>query len=225
MSDASFTLFHYPLSRSTRVKWLLHEIFAENFDERVTVQKVAVLRGEQYTPEYLAMNPNHAVPVLRVYEPDGESYTIIESGAIVSWLADAFRAKGLAPPAGDFSAARADYLQMLHFACSSVDMMLWQLRLQLNLLPEEQRDDATIERYREKYASEVEPQLRRRLESNAWICGTAFSAADCVTGHNINWSRAYGLSGDPVFAEYLARLAERPAYLAAYADREEFGKI
>ena len=223
MRNASFTLFHYPLSRSTRVKWLLHELFAEDFDARVTVEKVAVLRGEQYTPEYLAINPNHAVPVLRIEEPDGESFTIFESGAMISWLADVFPEKGLAPPASEFSAARADYLQMLHFGSSSVDMMLWQLRLQLNLLPEEQRDDATIERYREKFASEVEPQLRRRLETNEWICGSTFSAADCVTGHNVSWSRAYGLSSDSVFDEYLARLAARAAWIAAYADREEFG--
>jgi len=32
----------------------------------------------------------------------------------------------------------------------------------------------------------------------------------------------YGLCTDPVFAQYLRKLAERPAYQAAFADRDQF---
>lgn len=50
---------------------------------------------------------------------------MLESGAMVSLLADLFPEKGLAPVADVFSLARADYLQMLHYGTSWVDMMLW----------------------------------------------------------------------------------------------------
>ena len=56
------TLHHYPLSRSVRVKWLLHEIYGENF----TVKRVALRQGAQFQSEFLSKNPNHAVPVLEV---------------------------------------------------------------------------------------------------------------------------------------------------------------
>ena len=223
MSDAHFTLYHYPLTRSTRVKWLLHDIFGDEFDNRVPLEKVVVRRGEQFRPEYLAVNPNHAVPVLRVDTGRDPGYSIFESGAMLAWLADVFPERGLAPPAHALSVERADYLQMLHFGSSSVDMMLWQLRLHLGLLPADQRDVATVARYRSKFTTEVEPQLSARLAATPWICGQRFSAADCVTGHNIGWARNYGLAQGPVFDDYLARLAERPAFAAAYSDRDQFG--
>lgn len=111
MTDYTFTLYHYPLTRSVRVKWLLHEILGEDFDTRVSVRKVALLRGEQYTPEFLARNPNHAVPVLEI-TAENEAFRMFESGAMLTFLADAFPEHGLAPPA-QASAARAAYLQRL----------------------------------------------------------------------------------------------------------------
>ena len=78
--------------------------------------------GAQYRPDYLEKNPNHAVPLLEIELEDGTSLRMIESGAIVQWLADAVPEKRLAPPPGP-SAARADYLQMLQFGAIHVDMM------------------------------------------------------------------------------------------------------
>lgn len=219
MPKLGFKLYHYPLSRSVRVKWLLHEICGDAFD----VEVVKLLKGVQYTPEFLAMNPNHAVPVLEVTGEDGASFTMVESGAMIAFLADVYPGRALAPSPTDRTAARADYLQMLHFGTSSMDMMLWQVRLHRDLLPRAERDPATEQRYLQKFRGEVEPQLRARLENTAFVCGDDFLAVDCVMGQNINWARAYGLCQDPAFDTYLERLKGRPAYQAAYADRALFG--
>jgi len=101
---------------------------------------------------------------------------------MLSFLADAFPEKGLAPPPGDLSFKRADYLQMLHFAASSMDMMLWQIRAHEHLLPERERDVRTSKRYRRKFVTEVEPQLKDRLNAVPYICGEDFSAVDCTSG-------------------------------------------
>ena len=130
--------------------------------------------------------------------------------------------RGLAPPPAPFSRQRADYLQMLHFSASWFDMMLWQLRLHHDLFPADVRDERTIGRFRKKIKQEVEPQLLARLGRGDYICGDAFSAADCIMGHDVIWARMYGLCEHETFGAYLARLEERPAWQAAFADRHEF---
>lgn len=183
---------------------------------------MALMKGAQYSPDFLRMNPNHAVPVLEVHEQDGNVFSMFESGAMLTFLADAFPEKGFAPAATGQRQARADYLQMLYFGCSSMDMMLWQLRMHRDLLPEGERDAATEARYLDKFRTEVEPQLLTRLEKHPYICGERISAVDCLMAQNINWARAYGLCQDAAFKRYHQMLQERPAYRSAYADRADF---
>ena len=218
MNIAGLKLYHYPATRSARVKWLLHELLDDDFD----VEVVSLYDGVQYQPDYLLKNPNHAVPTLEITLAGGETMHMFESGAMISLLADAFPEKGLAPPAGEFSLARADYLQMLHFGASWMDMMLWQIRIHTHILPEDERDARTITRYQKKFADEVEPQLLARLESTDYICGDAFSAADCIMGHNVAWARGYGLCANRVFRKYLSKVSKRPAFGSAFSDAHEF---
>lgn len=216
MSSYRFKLYHFPNTRSARVKWMLHEVVGDDFE----VERVHLMKGEQYQPDYVAMNPNHNVPVLRITSPDGETTTMLESGAMVTFLADAFPDKHLAPPPHPLSRERADYLQMLYFGASWMDMMLWQVHLHEYILPEDKREPRIAERYRRKLGHEVDPQLQSRLGTHPFVCGEAFTAADCIMGHNVRWARAYQMCEGDVFTEYLGRLAERPAYVKAFARRD-----
>jgi len=218
MADARFRLFHFPATRSARVKWMLHEVLDDDFE----VEVVDLYRGGQYRPDYLARNPHHNVPLLEVTFADGTVMNMLESGAMVAWLADAFPGRGLAPAPDSLSPDRADYLQMLHFGASTMDMMLWQIRIHEHVLADDQQDPRTAQRYRAKFEQEVEPRLATRLQTNDFICGDAFTAADCVIGHNITWARGYGLCRDEVFRGYLSRLAQRPAFAKAFADAGDF---
>jgi glutathione S-transferase len=213
----SFTLYHFPATRSARVKWVLHELLGDAFD----VELVPLYHGAQYMPEYLAKNPNHNVPMLEIGFPDGTSTRMLESGAMVAFLADAFPEQKLAPPPS-LTSERADYLQMLHFATTWMDMMLWQIRCHEHLLPEAEVDQRTIARYRRKFQVEVEPQLAERLGRTSFICGSDFTAADCVIGHDVMWAKAYGLCRTDVFSAYAARLGERTAFRKAFADLSDF---
>lgn len=215
---SNLTLHHYPLSRSVRVKWLLHEILGDGFD---TV-RVPLMQGGQFAPDFIAKNPNHGVPVLDVTYDDGSTQTIIESGAILTWVADAYPDAKIAPPVTDLK-ARADYLQIIQLGASWMDMMLWQIRLNEDLLPKSVRSAALAQFNRDKIKNEVEPQLAARLSAHDYICGDSFTAADCMTGHNITWARAYGLCDGDVFKAYRARIKSRPAFQTAYADAESFG--
>ena len=218
METARFKLYHYPATRSARVKWMLHEVLDDDFE----VEIVSVYEGKQYDAEYLGKNPNHNVPTLEITMPDGQSMHMIESGAMVALLADAFPEKELAPPPSPLSLERADYLQMLHFGASWMDMILWQVRCHEHLLRDADKDPRTIQRYRDKFTNEIEPQLSRRFERHPFICGDAFTAADCVVGHNVIWARGYGLCRDEIFRGYVSRLSKRPAFLKGFSDVSDF---
>jgi len=213
----SLKLYHYPASRSARVKWILHEVVGDAFE----TEHIDLYAGAQYSDAYRAKNPNHNVPLLEIEFSDGETMQMLESVAMVAFLADAYPAKQLAPPLG-CSKARADYLKMLLLGGSPMDMMLWQIRIHEHVLPKVERDATTVVRYRRKLESEIEPQLAARLEAFPFICGEEFSAADCIIGHNVTWARGYGQCKDDIFRKYLSRLAKRPAFRAAFADAATF---
>jgi glutathione S-transferase len=209
-----FKLYHCPGTRSARVKWLLYELVGDAFE----VEIVALGKAVQYAPDFLSKNPNHAVPVLEITAQNGCSMHMFESGGMIALLADSFPEKRLAPCPDHLSFQRADYLQMLHFGSSWMDMILWQIRIHEHILPRSQRDPLTVRRYRGKFTKEIEPQLRARLMTTRFICGDTFSAADCVIGQNVRWAKAYHLCADDVFTRYLSRLSERPAYVQAFSD-------
>jgi glutathione S-transferase len=215
MSISDIELYHYPATRSSRVKWLLHELVGDAFK----VKRLDLYGLDAYSPDYLRLNPNHNVPLIR-FSMGGEVVTALESGAILTLLADAFPERRLAPKP-TLSAERADYLQMLYFGAAAIDMMLWQIRIHEHVLLEAQKDFRTIARYRRKFMTEVEPQLAARLDRGGFICGPAFSAADCMIGHGVLWAKAYGLCAGEVFDCYVGRLAAHESFAKAFADRGE----
>lgn len=219
MKFTSLKLYHYPMTRSARVKWMLHEVRGDDFD----VEFVDVLKGAMMAPEMLAKNPNHNLPMLDITWEDGTVQTMLESGAMVMWLADAFPEKKLAPPPGA-SRERADYLQMIQFGAGWMDQILWQIRLHRDLLPEGLKQPSVVKLNMHKFTKEIEPQLEARLSAHDFICGDEFTAADVIMGHTVNWARAYGLCESSACRNYLRRLRRRPAHRAAHADADQFGK-
>ncbi|CAK9093148.1 unnamed protein product [Durusdinium trenchii] len=218
------TLYHYPRTRSTRVLWLLHELGDK---VNVTCKRVELMKGEAYSPEFMKMNPNHALPVLLYKDASGEDQAVFESCGIVEFLTEALAAGQLAPPIG-LSKERADYQKWLWFSGSWMDQLLWQLRQHdsSGILPADQKDSRVVDRTKAKWIKEIEPQIVAQIEAtgNKYLLGEQFTSADVIMGHNLKWSQAYGLCESQVLLDYLARLAERPAWQAAWADAATFGK-
>jgi len=84
---------------------------------------VDIGKGDQFTPEYLSINPNNKVPTIVDNDPadGGGSFAVFESGAILIYLAD---------KTGRFLAteprARSQTFQWLMFQMASVGPMLGQ---------------------------------------------------------------------------------------------------
>ena len=131
MDIKKFKLYHYPLTRSSRVRWLLHEIFDDNFELEI----VNIHNGQLHNKNFISINPFHSIPLLEIEKENGEVFHMIESGAIITFLADIYPEKKLSPHPKKDTIKRMDYLQMLHFCSTMMDMALWQIRMNTNILP------------------------------------------------------------------------------------------
>jgi glutathione S-transferase len=210
-------LHHHAATRSVRVRWMMRETVGDDF----TIKRVDLYGGAQYAPEYLELNPNHNVPMLEVHWEEDDVQLMLESSAIVEWLADGFPERGLAP-SQEAPRLRSEYLQWLHFGAVWMDMMLWQIRSHKHILKTGEADPRTISRYEDKFRNECEPQLAKRLHDRDYILGDSFSAADVIIGYNVFWATAYGLCQGEVFSAYLARLMARPGLQSALDDLGDF---
>jgi len=65
-------------------------LFLEETGTPYRIVPVDIGRGEQFTPEFLAIAPNNRMPAIVDYEPadGGEPVSLFESGAILLYLAD-----------------------------------------------------------------------------------------------------------------------------------------
>jgi len=220
---SELTLYHYPMTRSVRVLWLLHEL-GPAITGPITVKRVDLMKGEGHEDWFLAINPNHAVPALSFVDAAGERVVMFESCAIVQFLADSLAAGHLAPLPG-LTKARAEYEKWMWFGGSWMDQLLWQIRQhgKRGILPADQQDPRVVSRIEKKWRAEIEPQLCTQLTSSGgpFLLGE-FSAVDCVVGHCLRWSKVYGLSVVPELDSYLRNCANREAFKSAYADAGTF---
>jgi GST-like protein len=135
-----------------------------------TLHSVDITKGQQYHPEFLALNPNNKIPVVTDSEgPEGTKITLFESGAILVYLAD--KTKKLLPVAGP---ERYTTLQWLMFQMGGVGPMFGQTH--------HFRRYAPLETYSvERYTSETHRLYRvlnSRLAKSAYVAGNEFSIAD-----------------------------------------------
>ena len=128
---------------------------------------VNIRLGEQVSPEHLKLNPNNKIPAL--VDPDGPGgrYTMMESGAILIYLAE---------KTGKFLPAdprkRYDSLQWLMFQMAHIGPMFGQANHSNNVAKEQ------IEYAKERYTNEARrlyQVLENRLHQSAFI--------GCVASH------------------------------------------
>ena len=144
-------------------------IMLEELELPYELRHVGVFSGEQFTPQFLALNPLGKVPVLvdpRLGAP------IAESGAILFWLAE--RSGRFMPAEGQ---GRYAVMQWLMVQMANIGPMLGQLN-HFQMMAKEQ--PYSLGRYSAQ-AERLYRLLDDRLAGREWIAGEAYSIADMAT--------------------------------------------
>ncbi|TNE60905.1 MAG: glutathione S-transferase [Alphaproteobacteria bacterium] len=137
--------------------------------------KISISAGDQFTPEFLAINPNNKIPAITDPDgPDGEPYNVFESGAILLYLAE--KTGKLLPTD---PRRRGEAIQWLFFQMAGVGPMFGQLGHFFKYARDKCDHPYPVERYTNE-AKRLLGVLDKRLEGRDYIADE-YSIADIAT--------------------------------------------
>lgn len=165
---------------------------------------VNITQGEQFKPEFLAINPNNKIPAIVDHDAPG-SPQVFESGAILFYLAE--KTGRLLP---SDAAGRAEVMQWLMFQMASVGPMFGQLNYFLRTAP--QKVPLAIERYHNE-AARLVGVLDRHLSGRDYVA-REYSIADIALYPWLAGARQMIpelFSSASGVLQWLERVGQRPA--------------
>jgi GSH-dependent disulfide-bond oxidoreductase len=173
---------------------------------------VDVWKGDQYGPDFTKINPNSKIPAIVDQEgPGGKPYTVIESGAILLYLAE---------KSGKFlpkdPAKRYDVLQWMMVQMTGIGPMFGQYTHFKLFAPKDKDNSYAMARYQTEVKRLYEV-LEKRLAKSAYLGGDEYSIADIAT---FPWTRNHEMQNvkldeHPNIKRWFNAIAERPAVKAA----------
>jgi len=176
-------------------------IMLEEVELPYNVHKIDITKGDQFTPEFVAINPNSKIPAIVDQDTD---ITVFESGAILIYLAEKV---GKLLPTNDKE--RFQVLSWLMLQMGSVGPMFGQLNHFKKFAPE--KIPYAIERY-EKETLRLYSVLDKQLAEREFICGD-YSIADIATYPWVTIHEWQGLTLDshPNLKRWVETVQQRPA--------------
>ncbi len=168
---------------------------------------VHLRKGEQSLPEYTAINLNNKVPaIIDSAGPGGEPFTVIESGAILIYLAE---------KTGQFLPQDKrqwfTILQWLMFQMASPGALFTEARYF-----HRRRDEPDMDYPMNRYLDEAHHLLGvidKRLSESEYIAGDAYSIADMALWPHCGTVDGFGatLEDYPDIERWFDQVGERPA--------------
>lgn len=174
-------------------------------------------RGDQFKPDYLAINPNGKTPAI----VDGEA-VVFDSNAILLYLAE--KTGRFLPPSDPRT--RGEFLSWLMFVATGLGPFAGQAVHFKHFAPE------TVAYAHERYQFEAERHFRildERLARAPYLVGTAYSCVDMALW---GWARMVPfILGDEAWSRFpnvkrlLDEIAARPAAERVEALRAKHGPV
>lgn len=134
---------------------------------------IDITKGDQFSAEFLALNPNAKIPV--IVDPksaDGKPITIFESGAILLYLAE--KTGQLIPE--DYR-SKQECKQWLFFQMANIGPMFGQFGHFFKYAGQKCEHHYPLERYRNE-TNRLLKLLDERLEKRDYILGDTYTIAD-----------------------------------------------
>ena len=200
------TFYHNPMSRGRMVHWMLEECGAP-----YEVKLVDFNKREHKAPSFVAINAMGKLPTI-VHK----GVVITEVAAIITYLADAFPAAGLAPALDD--PKRGVFLRWMFFGAGCVDSAIID---KMFSRPAPERPGAI------GYGSfdDTINAITLALKPAPYLLGEKFSAADLYISAQLGWGTFMKvLQPSAEIGAYFERCSSRPASQRALAQGEEFTK-
>jgi glutathione S-transferase len=191
------TLYHAPGSCSLAVKAALALSDLEHEVKIVNAQA-----GEQFSPEFVKINPLSKVPAIIV---DGDIIT--EGAAILQYISEIAPGSALLPAVGTIERAQA--LKWMMFVYSNVHPHF----ISVFLPGRYGNDEADVKQKAESSLHKLFAVINEQLAENDYLAGATLSIADLYLAVAIHWE---SVMDDPLtakypnVAEYLQRLLELP---------------
>jgi len=194
-------LYTFPTPNGHKVSIALEEL-----DLPYEVIPINIARGDQLSPEFLAISPNGRIPAIVDLEPAdaGPPLPIFESGAILIYLA---RKTGQLLP--NTPRAEAEVMEWVMWQMANFGPMLGQLGHFRRFAPE------PIEYAIGRYADEADRLygiLDRQLEGRDWITGD-YTIADILTAPWVSFRGIHEIEIEryPNVERWWNAFQERPA--------------
>lgn len=182
-------------------------IMLEELGLEYKTHPINITKGDQFTPEFDAINPNHKIPAIVDSDgPDGKPITVFESGAILMYLAEKTSSKLLPTDAR----SRMATLQWLMFQMGGVGPMFGQVHHFWKFAKEDV--PYAKERYRDEMLR-LYSVLDIQLGQNKYLAGDTYTIADIAT---YPWVTRFGwhpcdLADFSNVKEWFDRLSQRDA--------------
>jgi glutathione S-transferase len=176
---STMKLYHNPLSPNVRRVRLTAAVLGLELEEK----KLDFAKGEHKNPEYLALNPNGAVPTL----VDGD-FVLTESRAIMQYLASKKPESGLLPRD---EAARADVTRWQFWDAAHFSPQMGSLAFEKMLKgmmglgePDNAKINDALSNFRRFGAV-----LDKRLNGKQYLVGNALTLADLTVASSLMYAK------------------------------------
>lgn len=176
--------------------------------------KIDIMQGDQFSDEFIKINPNSKIPA--IVDPEGDNgnpLAIMESGAILLYLAEKSGRFLPSEPAD-----RSRVLQWLFFQVGGVGPMFGQFG-HFHVYAQEKCEHPYPE---ERYANETKRLLKvmeKQLEQHKFIAGSEVSIADFATAPWVLCLEKFYKAGErleldktPKVMSWAKKLMQRPGF-------------